>query len=191
MSFISLFLTAFGLSMDAFAVSVANGMCTKQYKIKYAIKFGLYFGFFQAFMPILGWAAGISFSSYIESIDHWISFILLGFIGGKMIAEGLKGKDDSCEVENSDIDSKSLLILAVATSIDALAVGVSFAFLRISIISCAIIIGLVTFCISTAGVYLGKKFGNLFENKAEILGGIILIAIGAKILIQHLELIKI
>lgn len=184
MDIISIFLIAVGLSMDAFAVSVSNGIILKEVHIKQATKTGFFFGVFQAVMPIIGWFAGMTFSNYITSFDHWIAFILLAFIGGNMIYEALK--DDEQDDDKDPNSTKVLLIMAVATSIDALAVGISFAMVDTNIWIPAIIIGCTTFIISTVGVFIGKKVGDLFKKRAEIFGGIILILIGLKILIEHL-----
>lgn len=189
MDIISIFFIAIGLSMDAFAVSVSNGILLKQVKIRDAFRTGIFFGIFQALMPIIGWFAGITFSNYIVNIDHWIAFILLALIGGNMIYESLKGNDDN--KENKDPNSiKTLFVMAIATSIDALAVGVSFAMVAKTgdtIWLPALMIGSITFAISVIGVFVGKKAGDLFQKKAEIFGGFILIFIGIKILIEHLS----
>lgn len=204
MDILSIVLIAIGLAMDAFAVSVTNGIIIKDLKISHALKIALYFGVFQALMPLAGWLAGSQFKDYIISIDHWIAFGLLTFIGGKMIREAFNEVDEEakttegmCEVAVSTqgtvcenpLRMGRLLILAVATSIDALAVGVSFAFLRVSIVWSAVIIGLITFAICFAGVYIGNKFGGLLKKKAEIIGGLILICIGLKILLEHMGII--
>jgi len=184
MSIINVLLISLGLAMDAFAVSISNGMALKCFKKKIAFRVALFFGGFQAIMPVIGWAAGLSFRKYIESYDHWIAFVLLSFIGVKMIFEssGLEKNETSCNPENILF----LFTMAVATSIDALAVGISFSCLRINIITPVIAIGLVTFVLSFSGVFLGNKFGSFFEKKMELLGGVILIGIGLKILLQHL-----
>lgn len=191
MNFVSLVLIAFGLSMDAFAVSVTNGIIIKDIRLKDALKVGAYFGIFQALMPALGWAAGINFRSYIVRIDHWIAFVLLGILGIRMIISALKEETDSDNLGEGDkccenpLSNKVLLLMAIATSIDALAVGISFAFLEVEILSSALIIGLITFTVSTGGVFIGKKCGNLLQKKAEVIGGIVLTLIGFKILIEH------
>lgn len=183
--YIDILLIAVGLSMDAFAVSIANGVTTKKLEIINAFKMAFFFGFFQALMPFLGWLLGSSFSSYIQNFDHWIAFLLLLAIGGKMIYESFSEKKE--DEERIDYNSyKMLFILAVATSIDALAVGLSFAFLEIKIATPCLIIGGITFVISFAGVVFGNKIGHFFENKIEIIGGLILIGIGTKILLTHL-----
>jgi len=186
MSLISLIITAFGLSMDAFAVSLTNGMTVKTVKNRYALKTGFFFGLFQALMPLIGWVAGVSFREKMSNIGPWIAFIILAVIGSKMIYEARKCDCERIEIKDTPRDTKSLLILAIATSIDALVVGVSFALLDVSIISSSLIIGLITFCVCTAGVHFGKKIGCICGNRAEILGGCILILIGIKILLEHL-----
>ena len=186
MNFIALIFTAFALSMDAFAVSITKGMTIKNLKKSTALKMALAFGVFQGAMPLLGWALGISFESYIKSIDHWIAFILLGFIGFNMI----KGFFDDRKEENAselefsattdvdDLSNKEIIMLAVATSIDALAVGISFAFLNVSIIPAASIICIITFLVCVVGVFVGNKVGDIFNGYAELVGGVILILIG-------------
>lgn len=190
MSIISIILTAIGLSMDAFAVSLIMGLkASKEERGKIALKAGIYFGGFQALMPLVGWLLGVKFTKYIESIDHWIAFFLLIIIGGKMLVDSLKDEEEAAGVEEIDAHSnRRFLILAVATSIDALAVGISCAFLNINIITVISIIGIITFVFSTIAVYIGKAFGNVLKDKAGIIGGIILILIGFEILIDHLEL---
>ncbi len=186
--FIVLFLMGVGLSMDAFAVSVCKGLAMRKVNKKQAIVIGLFFGGFQALMPLLGWSLGIQFEQYITSIDHWIAFILLGFIGGKMIVEAVKPDDESVEVKEMDppLNIKEMFVLAIATSIDALAVGITFAFLDYPIVESIIIIGITTFVISIIGVYIGNFFGSLYKKKAELAGGIILVLLGVKILLEHL-----
>lgn len=186
MSVISLVFTAIGLAMDAFAVSITIGLKGKQQEKKVlALKSGIYFGGFQALMPLIGWLLGIKFTKYIESVDHWIAFILLSIIGGKMLIDSIKGEEDD------DVDihtNRKFLILAIATSIDALAIGVSLAFLNINIWLSIAIIGIVTFVLSIIAVYLGEAIGGFLKKKAGIFGGIILILIGVKILLEHLNL---
>ena len=186
--FIVLFLMGVGLSMDAFAVSVCKGLAMRKVNKKQAIVIGLFFGGFQALMPLLGWTLGIQFEQYITSIDHWIAFILLGFIGGKMIVEAVKPDDESVEVKEMDppLNIKEMFVLAIATSIDALAVGITFAFLDYPIVESIIIIGITTFVISIIGVYIGNFFGSMYKKKAELAGGIILVLLGVKILLEHL-----
>lgn len=181
MSIIELFIIAIGLSMDAFAVSICKGLSLRQMDYKKALLVALYFGGFQALMPFLGYTLGIQFQSSIVSIDHWVSFLLLEIIGLKMLKEA---KSDD-EVDSS-FGFKSMVMLAIATSIDALAVGVSFAFLRIDIIWAVSLIGITTFIFAIAGVKIGNTFGKKYKAKAEIVGGIILMIMGAKILIEHL-----
>ena len=174
-----------GLAMDAFAVSICKGLSMKKIDWKKGIIIALYFGFFQGLMPVVGYLLGISFSDIVSSIDHWIAFILLSIIGFSMIKESF---DDEIEKRNDKIDFKTMIVLSVATSIDALAVGITFAFLKTSIIIPVILISIITFIISLIGVKIGNKFGDKFQNKAELLGGIILILIGIKILVEHLEI---
>jgi len=181
---ITIVFIAIGLAMDAFAVSITSGATIKHLKINNALRIALFFGLFQAIMPLIGWSAGISFTNLISDIDHWIAFGLLSFIGCKMIYESTRG--GSKKKETNPMNTYILFILSVATSIDALAVGLSFAFLKILIVMPIIIIGTVTFLLSFIGVFIGNKTGHLFENRAELIGGIILIFIGLKILIEHL-----
>ncbi len=176
---------AFGLSMDAFAISITSGIIINKPTFRNAIKIGLFFGVFQAIMPYIGWLLGSQFNDVINQIDHWIVFILLSFIGVKMILESRKDKEDD-NAKINPLNNLVLLTLALATSVDALAVGISFAFLNVSIFISMIIIGLVTFTLSIIGVYVGSLTGDLLKKKAEIIGGIILIFIGIKILFEHL-----
>lgn len=191
MSLFELFIIAVGLSMDAFAVSVCNGLSTSDVRPLNMLCAGLWFGLFQALMPLIGYLLGVNFSSLIQSVDHWIAFILLSLIGANMIREAVSSKEE-CEVADtgSSYAFKVMLTLAVATSIDALAVGVSFAFLAVDIIPAICFIGVCTFILSAAGVKIGSVFGNRFEKKAEIAGGIILILMGLKILLEHLGVIS-
>ena len=198
MNFIALIFTAFALSMDAFAVSITKGMTIKNLKKSTALKMALAFGVFQGAMPLLGWALGISFESYIKSIDHWIAFILLGFIGFNMI----KGFFDDRKEENAselefsattdvdDLSNKEIIMLAVATSIYALAVGISFAFLNVSIIPAASIICIITFLVCVVGVFVGNKVGDIFNGYAELVGGVILILIGFNIFNEHTQILS-
>lgn len=192
MGFVELFLIGVGLSMDAFAVSICKGLNMKKINYKHALIIGGFFGGFQALMPFVGWALGSQFEQYIESVDHWIAFILLAFIGGKMVYEAVKGGDDDEEgAENEEkLDIKELFMLAIATSIDALAVGVTFAFLGVSILPSITLIGLTTFVISVGGVVIGNKFGSKYKSKAEIAGGVILVLIGLKILLEGVGILK-
>ncbi len=185
MSIFTIFFIAVGLSMDAFAVSVTSGFAISRLKIRHALRIALFFGGFQAAMPVVGWLAGSGLKNLITGIDHWIAFGLLLAIGVKMIYESAKLKEDKKPVDCMRLGT--LLALSVATSIDALAVGLSLSFIAVPIITPSIIIGIVTFFISFAGVYIGKKVGHFFESKLEIAGGIILIAIGIKILVGHLS----
>jgi putative Mn2+ efflux pump MntP len=181
---LSIFLIAIGLSMDSFAVSITSGLAVKKMHIRHALTMGGFFGGFQALMPVLGWFAGLSLRRFIESYDHWVAFALLGFIGGKMIWEAFKVEEE--EKKTDFFSLKMLFILSIATSIDAFAVGLTLSFLKIFILAPAIIIGCTTFAISFAGVYIGDMVGHFFEKKIEIFGGLILIGIGTKILIEHL-----
>lgn len=183
-----LFLIGVGLSMDAFAVSICKGLKMPKINIKQMSLIALFFGGFQAFMPFIGWALGRNFERYITSFDHWIAFALLAVIGGKMAYESF-GAD---EQDKGDVfDIKELFLLAVATSIDALAVGITFAFLRCNIVSAISVIGITTFVLSAIGVFIGHKFGAAYKNRAELAGGVILILIGLKILFEHLGIITI
>jgi manganese efflux pump family protein len=175
---------AVGLSMDAFAVSIASGCSTKGLKFYQALRMALFFGGFQAAMPIIGWLAGLTFRSYIESFDHWLALGLLSIIGIKMIVEFFE-KDKPDSKKACMMDLPSLFVLSVATSIDALAVGLSLSFLHTSIYFPALLIGLVTFLFTLCGVYIGKYFGHIFEKKIELIGGLILIGIGIKIVLEH------
>lgn len=190
MNLMSIVLIAIGLAMDAFAVAITTGIILKKDKdlMKNSLIIAGYFGFFQALMPLIGWFVGLQFKEYIEKLDHWIAFILLSFIGVKMIYEAIKNKDEQEEAIDP-LNKKTLLFLAIATSIDALIVGLSFAFLEVSITSATLIIGVITFIICLIGVYLGKKFGQIFKGKAELFGGGILIIIGFRILLEHTNLL--
>lgn len=174
---------AVGVSMDAFAVSLCKGLSVTRIKPSQIFSVALWFGGFQAIMPLLGYLLGVSFADFVETVDHWIAFILLGIIGGNMIMESLK-KDDDAE-PNPDFSFKMMSGLAVATSIDALAIGVSFAFLRVPLVKSVLIIGAVTAAFSAIGLVIGKVFGSRFKSKAEFAGGFILMAIGLKILLEH------
>lgn len=189
--FFTLLLMGAGLSMDAFAVSICKGLSMRKVNKKQCLVIGLFFGGFQALMPFIGWILGSQFEQYITSIDHWIAFILLGFIGGKMVVEAIREKDEAVEVGKMDppLDLKEMFILAIATSIDALAVGITFAFLQVPIVEAISIIGITTFVISVIGVYVGNFFGNRYKKKAELAGGMILILIGVKILLEHLGIL--
>lgn len=185
MGFIQLLLIGIGLSMDAFAVSVCKGLNMKKIDYKYTLIIAMFFGGFQALMPILGWMLGKQFEQYITSVDHWIAFGLLAFIGGKMVVEACQ-KEETQEIPTAKNDLQEIIILAIATSIDALAVGITFAFLKTNIMEAVTIIGIITFILSIVGVLIGNQFGTRYKNKAEFAGGVILIMIGTKILLEHL-----
>jgi len=175
---------SFGLAADAFAVAVSSGLAIKHMKVNKALKIALFFGGFQALMPLIGWFVGLSFSSLIAPIDHWIAFGLLSFIGGKMIYESLQTEE--CAKKFNPLDTGTLITLSIATSLDALAVGIGFAVLKTAIGPVVSAIGFITFFVVFAGVFIGHKCGNLFGNKIELIGGGILIAIGSNILWSHL-----
>ena len=177
-----------GLAMDAFAVSICKGLAMRKVNKKQAVIIALFFGGFQAIMPVIGWLLCKGFQTYIEAFDHWIAFALLAFIGVKMIIETLREKEDDVVIEEMDppLDMKEMLMLAIATSIDALAVGISLAALDRPIVESATIIGVVTFVISIIGVYIGNFFGNRYKKRAELTGGIILVLIGVKTLREHM-----
>lgn len=187
MGFIEIILIAIGLAMDAFAVSVCKGLSMNKMNWKNAIIIALYFGFFQALMPLIGYFLGFNFEQSVKSIDHWIIFILLSIIGGNMIKESFSAEQ---EKKNDKIDFKTMVILAIATSIDALAVGITLAFFNINPPLTIATIGIITFFIALIGVKIGNTFGDKYQNKAEFFGGLILILLGLKILLEHLELIK-
>ncbi|MDD6395576.1 MAG: manganese efflux pump MntP family protein [Acutalibacteraceae bacterium] len=183
MGIFDLVVIAIGLSMDAFAVSICKGLSVKKVQPKHVITAGAYFGGFQALMPLIGYMLGKQFESMITSIDHWIAFVLLGIIGGNMVREALSGDDD---VQNDSFSFKTMFPLAIATSIDALAIGVTFAFLKVNIIPAVLLIGVITFGFSAVGIKIGNAFGTKYKSKAELAGGLILILLGIKILIEHL-----
>lgn len=190
MGIVELLLIAAGLSMDAFAVSICKGLGMKKVNLKVAFVLALFFGGFQALMPLIGWALGSQFLWLISPIDHWIAFVLLAVIGGKMLWEALhdeEGEDDGKPADK--IELGEFFILAVATSIDALAVGISFAALAVDIVPSILIIGVVTFCFTIAGVFVGNFFGSRYEKPASIVGGVVLILIGLKILLEHLGIL--
>lgn len=182
MSIYAVIIIAVALSMDAFAVSITSGVCIKDIKPSSALKISLSFGTFQMIMPVLGWLIGLSFAKILYSIDHWIAFVILTFLGSKMIYESRK-EESECP---NFLNNKTLLFLSLATSIDAFAIGITFALLKTYIIFPVLTIGIITFLISFFGVFIGKKFGDKFERNAEIIGGIILIIIGIRILIIHI-----
>lgn len=183
---LTLFLISISLSMDAFSVSITNGLCIKNIKLKDTIIIALFYGFFQFLMPLLGFFAASVFGNYIKSVDHWIAFILLFLIGIKMILEAKEKKKKDCKNKGTILQIKTLIMQAIATSIDALAVGVGLGALKIPLLSSCLIIGIITFILCFFGVYIGKKAGDIFKGKAETLGGLILIGIGVKVLIEHL-----
>jgi len=187
MGSVTLFFTSLGLSMDACAVSISNGMCYDNMQRKQILSTAAAFGFFQAFMPVLGYFIGSAFSDYVSFLDHWIALILLGFIGFQMIIEAIRELkySEACPDSSKNLSSKTLLLQAVATSIDAFAVGIGFAVIKVDILSAALSIGIITFINSIIGSHLGRKFGKLFKQKAELLGGSILIFIGIKIFLEH------
>jgi len=184
MSLVEILLLSIGLAMDAFAVSVTSGVTIKNLQLKHALVIALTFGGFQAVMPLIGWLAGLRLQQVLGNLDHWIAFGLLSLIGGKMIYEAFQL--DDAEKADNPLKTSVLLVLGIATSIDALAVGITFAMINVAIVTPIVIIGLVTFILSLVGVYIGDAFGHFFEKKIEILGGLVLIGMGLKILIQHL-----
>ena len=183
MGLAELFVIAVGLSMDAFAVSVCKGLSVPKMKLSHALTCGVYFGGFQGLMPLIGYLLGSQFEEAIVSIDHWVAFVLLGLIGFNMIKES---REEGCETMDSSFGVKAMIPLAIATSIDALAVGVTFAFLRVNIFWAVLFIGVITFTLSSIGVKVGNVFGVRFKSKAEFAGGLILILMGTKILLEHL-----
>lgn len=201
MSLIELFIIAVGLSMDAFAVSICKGLSIKKASLKQCIKVGLYFGGFQGGMPLIGFILGVQFKDYITSIDHWIAFVLLLIIGINMIRESREEDNEDSIVDLTEaavckdgveaLSFKNMIMLSIATSIDALAIGVTFAFLQVDIVSAVSFIGIVTFALSMIGVKVGNIFGSKFKSKSEFVGGIILILMGLKILLQHLGYLSI
>ena len=186
--FIEIFLIGVGLSMDAFAVSICKGLSMQKVKKRDVFIIALFFGGFQALMPFIGWFLGRGFESYITSIDHWIAFILLSIIGGKMVKDAFSTENsENC---NEGVGFKTMIVLAIATSIDALAVGITFAFLNVNLILAIALIGSITFFLSVIGTKVGNVFGDRYENKAELFGGVILIFLGIKILLEHLNIIN-
>ena len=186
MSLLTLFVTAVGLSMDAFAVSICKGLAMKKLSWKNALIIGLWFGGFQALMPTVGYLLGTRFEHYVTFIDHWIAFVLLALIGANMIREALSKEEENA---SAAVDVKTMFLLAIATSIDALAVGVTYAFLQVRIVPAVSFIGLTTFVLSIVGVKIGNVFGLRYKAKAEIAGGVILLLIGTKILLEHLGIL--
>jgi len=185
MTLIELFIIAVGLSMDAFAVAICIGLTLRRFTLRKALTVGLYFGIFQAGMPLIGYLTGTLFAAEIRAYDHWFAFVLLGFLGGKMIWGSLQKEDVKTE-EEAHLGLKTMIPLAVATSIDALAVGVGFAFLEVNIVPAVVLIGIATLTLSMTGVKIGNVFGLRFKSKAEFAGGLILILMGTKILVEHL-----
>lgn len=183
MGILEILLLGIGLAMDAFAVSICKGLSMKRMNWKNAVIIALYFGTFQMLMPMIGYFLGSSFESFVTTFDHWIAFILLSLIGGNMIKESFDNEDGK---KNDKVDFKTMVVLALATSIDALAVGITFAFFDVNLLLAVSIIGIITFIISIFGVKIGNKFGDKYQNKAELMGGIILVLLGIKILLEHL-----
>lgn len=192
MSILEIIILAVGLAMDAFAVSICKGLAMEKATLRSCAVVGLWFGGFQALMPLLGWLLGSSFASYITKFDHWIAFGLLLLIGGNMIKESLEKDEDGDggEKQENPLAFKGMLLMAIATSIDALAVGVTFAFLEVGVLAAVLIIGAITFAISGGGVAIGNIFGSRWKSKAELAGGIILVLLGTKILLEHLGVIN-
>lgn len=186
MGFLEITITSIGLAMDAFATSICKGLALKKINFKKCMIVGLYFGIFQGLMPVIGYLLGSALGEYILRVDHWIAFALLTFVGSSMLIDATSKKE---ETVTNDISFKSMLPLAVATSIDALAVGVTFAFLKVNILFSVLLIGIITFILSIIGVKIGSKFGKKYEKKAQILGGAILIIMGLRILLTHLGII--
>ena len=191
MGFAELLLIAISLSMDAFAVAVCKGLNMSKINYKHGVIIALFFGAFQALMPLLGWLLGTRFDHYIVGFDHWVAFFLLGFIGGKMVYEAIEGTAETKDKDADGLDIKELLILSIATSIDALAVGITFAILpNTNIWTSITTIGIATFVISFAGVIIGNRFGVKYKSRAELFGGVVLILIGLKILLEHLGILS-
>lgn len=186
MGMMELFLVAVGLSMDAFAVSICKGLSVRKATLKQSLTVGAYFGGFQALMPALGFLLGVQFESFIVSIDHWIAFVLLAFIGGNMIREAFQKEEEEM---NAAFDFKTMLPLAIATSIDALAMGVTFAFLQVNIVPAVLFIGVITFVLSAIGLKVGNVFGAKYKSRAELFGGVVLVLMGVKILLEHLGIL--
>ena len=186
MTLLELFLTAVALSMDAFAVSMCKGLGMRTLNRKNTLMIGLFFGGFQALMPLIGWLLGSQFAQMIQSVDHWIVFFLLGGIGGKMIWDAFHEEEADASADPDRMDYRELTVLAVATSIDALAVGISFAFLEVRVVPSVLLIGAVTFLLCVGGVRIGHRFGARYSGRATLCGGVILILIGLRILLEHL-----
>lgn len=186
MSIIEIVCISVGLAMDAFAIAICKGLSMKKLDWKKAIIIGAYFGIFQSLMPIAGYFLGTTFETLVSKIDHWLTFILLFFIGLNMIRESLEVESKNC---NDDVSFKTMIILAIATSIDAFAVGVTFAFFKVKLLLAVIVIGIITFILSILGVKIGNKFGGKYENKAEFIGGCVLIVMGVEMLVEHLGIL--
>ena len=191
MSILEIFLIGIGLSMDAFAVAICKGLAMKRFNLVQAALIALFFGGFQALMPAIGWLLGSSVVGMLEAIDHWIAFALLALVGSKMLWDAFHEDADASDAsaQTDRVLLPELLMLAIATSIDALAVGVGFAFLDVAIAAACLLIGCTTFVLSFAGVYIGNRFGSRWEKPATIAGGVVLVVIGFKILLEHLGLI--
>ena len=190
MGFLELLLLAVGLSMDAFAVSVCKGLCMKKADLRAQAICGAWFGGFQALMPLIGFCLGTLFADAIEAIDHWVAFVLLALIGANMLKEAMSKSPDSCDTNEADLSVKTMFVMAVATSIDALAVGISLAMAgNVNIVAAVLLIGITTFLLSGAGVKVGNVFGSRFEKKAQLCGGVILILLGTKILLEHMGIL--
>ena len=190
MGFMELLLLAVGLSMDAFAVSVCKGLCMKKADLRSMAICGGWFGGFQALMPLIGFFLGTLFAEAIEAFDHWVAFGLLALIGANMLKEAFGKETDSCDIEGVDLSFKSMLVMAIATSIDALAVGISLAMAGdVNILAAVVLIGVITFSLSAVGVKIGNVFGSRYEKKAQFCGGVILILLGLKILLEHLGIL--
>ena len=191
MGFWELLLLAFGVSMDAFAVSVCKGLCTRKSALKTGLVCGAWFGGFQALMPLIGFFLGTLFAGYIEAFDHWVAFGLLAIIGFNLMKEAFEKSECACDVEGNDLAFKTMFAMAVATSIDAMAVGISMAMAgNVNIYIAVALIGIVTFALSAVGVKIGNVFGCKFQKKAQLFGGLILIGLGAKILLEHLGILS-
>ena len=186
MGFVSIFGIGIGLSMDAFAAALCKGLCMKQLRLRYAFLVALFFGGFQGLMPIFGWLLASQFERQIERYDHWIAFVFLLFIGGKMLWDAIRGENDTCKTCTPKPKVRELLVLAVATSIDAMATGIFFAPMQVNIWYAASVIAATTFVLSFIGVLIGNRFGTRYQRKAAVAGGLILIFIGVKILTEHL-----
>ena len=189
MGFTELLLLAFGVSMDAFAVSVCKGLCMKKSALKTGVVCGAWFGGFQALMPLIGFFLGVLFAKAIEAVDHWVAFGLLAVIGINMLKESFEKSECACDTEGNDLAFKTMFVMAVATSIDALAVGITLAVEKADIVTAVLLIGVITFAMSAVGVQIGSAFGSKFEKKAQFCGGVILILLGVKILLEGLGIL--